>query len=224
MSSTRKNHSFTKSLPYNSNKGCPAGYHHREGYKSSTGTYVPPRCVKSTTRYAESSKSFKARTLKKASQRLRRAGVTPYTANTRKVCPPGQALRRAYVRRYSTAVREKGYTVHRGNKTYKAFPKGDKTVVKAACIEDKGAKGIGPQRIGPLRHGELTKYGYTTRKSANERHNALKKAVKEYGALGVYRKLNAVAKLGKTTAPNASKTFSEDRNWVKETMGPLKAF
>lgn len=224
MASTRKNHNFAKSLPYSSKKGCPAGYHHREGYKSSTGSYVPPRCVKSTTRYAESSKAFKARTLKKSAQRLRRAGVTPYTVNTRKACPPGQALRKAYVRKYSTAVREKGYTVRRGNKTYKAYPSSAATIVKAACIKDQGAKGIGPQAIGPLRKGELRKFGYTFRKPRNERHNALKKASKSYGPLGVFRKLNAVAKLSKSTAPNASKVFAQDRNWVKETMGPLKAF
>jgi hypothetical protein len=97
-------------------------------------------------------------------------------------------------------------------------------IVKAACIEDRGEKGIGPQRIGPLRKGELRKFGYTFRKSRNERHSALKKATKQYGPLGIFRKLNAVAKLSKTTAPNASKIFAEDRNWVRETMGPLKAF
>ena len=224
MSSTRKNHNFAKSLPYSSKKGCPAGYHHREGYKTSTGTYVPPRCVKATTRYAMSSKNYKSRTLKKAAQRLRKAGVSPYNVNTRKVCPPGMALRKAYVRRYSTAIREKGYTVKRGNKTYKAYPSSGSTVVKAACIEDKGAKGIGPQQIGPLRKGELKKFGYTFRKPISERHAALRNAAKKYGALGVYRKLNAVAKLSKTTAPDASKVFSSDRNWVKESMGPLKAF
>ena len=96
--------------------------------------------------------------------------------------------------------------------------------MKASCIKDRGLKGKGPQAIGPLRKGELRKHGYIYRKSANERHSALRRAVKEYGALGVYRKLNAVAKLSSRTEPNISKVFKADRNWVKEEMGPLKAF
>lgn len=224
MNKTRKNHVFSKSLPYDSKRGCPAGYHHREGYKSSTGRYVPPRCVKSTTRYAESSKQFKAKTLRKPAQRLRRAGITATTANTRKVCPPGKALRKAYIRRYSTMLRDKGYTVHRGNKTYRAYPKASSIIVQAACIKDRGAPGIGPQVIGPLRKGELKKYGYNTNSSATQRHNSLRKAAKEFGPLGVFRKLNAVAKLSKKTAPDASKVEAADRNWVKKTLGPLKAF
>lgn len=221
---TRKAHRFEESRPYNAAKGCPAGFHKREGYKSSTGLYVPTRCVRSTSPYAESSKQFKARTLRKANRRLSRAGITATTANTRKVCPTGKILRKAYVRRYTTGVRKQGYTVHRGNKTYRAYPKSKSTIVKAACIKDRGLKGKGPQEIGPLRKGELLKHGYSYRKPAEVRHAALRKAEKEYGALGLFRKLNAVAKLSKRPAPQASRVFAEDRDWVRKSMGPLKAF
>lgn len=224
MNSTRKNHTFTKSLPFNSNKGCPSGYHKRTSYKSSSGKYVPPRCVRATTRYAESSKEFKARTLKKPAARLRRAGITATTVNTRKACPPGEILRKAYVRRYSTLVREKGYTVKKEGKTYRAYPGSKRTTVKATCIKNRGKEGKGPLAIGPLRKGELLKHGYSYKKNTDTRHAALKKAEREFGALGLYRKLNAVAKLSTRTAPEASRVFAKDRNWVKETMGPLKAF
>ena len=221
MSTTRKAHHFSRSIPYNSNKGCPSGYHKRSGYKSSSGAYVPPRCVKSTTRYAETSREFKNRTLRKPMERLERAHVRPQSINTRKVCPKGYILRKAYVRKYTTGIRERGFSVHRGQKTYRAYPTSDSTVVKASCIKDRGLKGKGPQAIGPLRKGELRKYGYIYRKSSGERHAALRKAAKEYGALGVYRKLNAVAKLSSRTEPNISRVFKSDRNWVKEEMGPL---
>jgi hypothetical protein len=224
MSTTRKVHRFTRSLPYASEKGCPSGYHKRSGYKTSTGTYVPPRCVKSTSPYAESSREFKARTLRKPRERLERAGVSPKSVNTRKVCPKGYILRKAYVRKYSTGVRDKGFTVRRGDKTYRAYPSSSSTVVKASCIRDRGKEGKGPQVIGPLRRGELLKHGYTYRKSTDERHSALRKAVKEFGPLGVYRKLNAVAKLSSRTEPKIAKVFKADRNWVKEELGPLKAF
>lgn len=225
MSTTRKvNHKFSRSLPYHSNKGCPPGYHKRGGYKTSTGSYVPPRCVKATTTYKNTSKEFKARTLRKPSQRLERAHVGSKSINTRKVCPSGYILRKAYVRRYTTGIKEKGYTVHRGDKTYRAYPSSSSTIVKAACIKDRGLKGKGPQAIGPLRKGELLKHGYVYRKAADERHTALRKAAKEFGALGVYRKLNAVAKLSSRTEPQISRVFKADRNWVKKELGPLKAF
>jgi hypothetical protein len=224
MSTTRKVHRFSRSIPYNSDKGCPSGYHKRSGYTTSSGTYVPPRCVKATTTYKESSKEFKSRTLRKPSQRLERAGVSSKSINTRKVCPPGYILRKAYVRKYTTGIKEKGYTVHRGNKTYRAYPSSGSTVVKASCIKDRGKEGKGPQAIGPLRRGELLKHGYTYRKSSDERHAALRKAAKEFGPLGLYRKLNAVGKLSSRTEPQIAKVFKADRNWVKKELGPLKAF
>ena len=224
MSTTRKVHHFSRSLPYNSSKGCPSGYHKRSGYKSASGAYIPPRCVKATTRYAESSKQFKNKTLRKPAERLERAHVRPTSVNTRKVCPSGYILRKAYVRKYTTGVRERGFTVHRADKTYRAYPSSSSTVIKASCIKDRGKEGKGPQEIGPLRRGELLKHGYTYRKSSNDRHSALRKAAKEFGPLGVYRKLNAVAKLSKRTEPKIAQVFKADRNWVKEELGPLKAF
>lgn len=180
--------------------------------------------MKATTTYKETSKEFKTKTLRKPANRLARAHVRPTSMNTRKVCPPGFLLRKAYVRRYTTGVREKGYTVRRADKTYKAYPKSGSTIVKASCIVDRGKEGKGPLAIAPLRKGELLKYGYSYRKPAEERREALRKAEKEFGELGLFRKLDAVAKLATRTAPEASKVFKADRDWVKKTYGPLKAF
>jgi hypothetical protein len=83
--------------------------------------------------------------------------------------------------------------------------------------------GKGPNLFGELRKGELLKYGYQYRKSTNERHEALRKAAKQYGVLALFRKLDVVAKLSKRSAPAASKVFKADRDWVKAKFGPLKA-
>jgi hypothetical protein len=91
-------------------------------------------------------------------------------------------------------------------------------------VKDKGLPGKGPQEIGPLRKGELAKHGYSYKKSDLDRHEALRKAAKEFGPLGVYRKLDAVAKLAVRAAPKASAVFKKDRDWVKKRLGPLKAF
>ncbi len=216
-------HDFEKSRPYDPEKGCTRGFHKRSGYTTRKGTYVPPRCVRSTSPYADTRKQFKEGVERHMTQRLRR---TRAKGNTR--CPSGYILRDAYVRRYTTAVRSKGYTVKKKSGTvYKVLPKATSYYVPAACIIDKGKKGEGVpggKGVGPLRKGELTKFGYTTRLPGEQRHKAIEKAVAEFGALSIYRKLDAVAKLSLRVAPEASKTFKADRDWVRNKYGPLKAF
>ena len=58
--------------------------------------------------------------------------------------------------------------------------------------------------------------------SAKDRHAALTNAVKEYGALTVFRKLNAISVYTRHTAPTSSRIFLLDRNWVKRTFGNTK--
>lgn len=218
-------HKFKKSVNYNSRKGCPSGYHRRKSYTvKKTGTYVPARCIRSQSPYAETSEEFKARTRRIQTARLARAKKPQ---NTTRKCPPGQIARKGYIRRFSSGVKATGYTVKRkSGTTYKVYPKKKATYVKSACVKDIGLKGKAApgQQIGPLRKGELKKYGYVYRLPSEQRRSALRKAVNAYGPLSVYRKLNAVAKLALRRAPDASKAFKADRNWIRETYGPLKAF
>jgi len=220
-------HKFRKSMSYNSAKGCPSGYHKRGEYTTEAGTYVPPRCVRSTSPYAESSKNFKRRQALVQTRRLR-MHIPSIKSLTRKNCPSGYIPRRAYVRRYSTAVRKRGFTVRRkGGKAYRVYPKSKNTMVETRCVKNVGLPGKGSRSgkgIGPLRKGELARFGYSYKDTEAQRHAALKKAAGEYGPLGVYRKLNAVAKLTTRTIPKVSSVLAADRNWVKKSLGPLKAF
>lgn len=145
----------------------------------------------------------------------------------RKDCPPGQILRKGYTRHYSSAIRRRGFTVKKstGN-AYRVHPTDKNMYVEARCVKNMGLPGKGTKSgkaFGPLRRGELAKHGYSFRRTDSQRHSALKKAVDEFTALGVFRKLDAVAKLTMRTVPRASKVFSEDRQWISETFGPLKA-
>lgn len=137
-----------------------------------------------------------------------------------KKCPSGYILRAPYKRGFRTTTRKSGYNVKRGNKTIHIYPvKTNSIIVKATCIKNRGKPGKGPTSgngIGPLKEGELKKYGYNVHKSTEERHRSLKQAILEYGALSVFRKLNAVAVLTKRTAPEAHKIFLEDREWVQK--------
>jgi len=143
----------------------------------------------------------------------------------RKACPPGMIERKGYVRKYTSAIRKKGFTVKRLNGTsYTVYPKNKSMRVNSSCIKNTGKPGRGlPKSIGPLRKGELSKYGYSFRINMSDRHTALRRAVDEYGALGVFRKLDAVAKLTKHTVPEASSVYKMDREWIQSKYAPLKA-
>lgn len=138
--------------------------------------------------------------------------------NTHKNCPKGTILRKGYTRKYSSNTKALGYTVRRKGKTYTVHPRTNSVQIPAACIKNRGLPGKGPSEgegFGKLRKGELIKYGYQYRLSDSLRHTALKRAINRYGALSVYRKLDAVAKLSSRTAPDASYIFGRDRDWVR---------
>lgn len=141
--------------------------------------------------------------------------------NTTNGCPKGYILRKGYTRRFRKSIANSGYTVRRKGTVYVAKPKIRSITVKPGCIRNRGLPGKGPvegEGIGKLRKGDLIKYGYQYRLSDLAREKALKKAINVYGPLSVFHKLDAVSKLSTRTAPDASRIFSRDRNWVKDTF------
>ena len=203
-----------KSLPYNEKEGCKTGYRKRNSYRTFFGTKVPARCVRSTTVYKNNTK-----------RKLPSVYVPSVKSLARRACPPGMIERKAYTRKFSNNVREKGYTVRKSSGiTYVVHPKKNGASVPPTCIKNKGALRNSTKKIGPLRKGELSKFGYSFRTGEDNRHKALRQAVDEFGVLGVYRKLDAVAKLSKSKVPEASRIFKTDRNWVNSKFGPIKAF
>jgi len=132
-------------------------------------------------------------------------------------CPSGTVPRKGYTRKFRQSIATSGYTVRRKGKMYTVRPKKNEVHVPASCITPRGPlkKMVGTQ-MGKLRKGDLIKYGYQYRLADRLRHMALDKAVGVYGPLTVFHKLDAVAKLSARTAPDASKIFSKDRNWVRE--------
>jgi hypothetical protein len=133
-------------------------------------------------------------------------------------CPPGEVLRAPYKRKYTNTIKKSGFNVHRGNKTVRVYPVANSILVKAACIKNRGSPGKGAKLIGPLKKGDLTKYGYNAHIDREKRHVALKKAIAIYGALSVYHKLDAITKLTVRTAPDAHKVFKTDLQWVKNNF------
>ena len=112
--------------------------------------------------------------------------------------------------------------------SYARTRKGRKTVVPEQCIRNVGSPGKGLKGgpgIGPLRKGELAKFGYAHVVSlpVAKRHAALTRAVKAFGSLGVWRKLNAVQVYTRRLSPASSKVFKADMDWVRGKYG-IKAF
>jgi len=101
----------------------------------------------------------------------------------------------------ATTYKRNGKTIHR----------------KAYCYErkDVGKPGKGPKLI-EVEPGKLKKYGYSTKKSETARHRALAKAVKAYGALSVFRMLNAQVIFRKRQPDHAKSVFIKDRDWIKQ--------
>lgn len=69
-------------------------------------------------------------------------------------------------------------------------------------------------QIPPLKKGKLSQFGYSTKEGVQSRHEALDKAIKQYGVTSVARKLTAVATLQKNTNPHASAIFKKDEHYV----------
>ena len=128
-------------------------------------------------------------------------------------CPEGYIKRKGYTRKFSSSVKQSGYTVRRKGKLYTIQPKVQQVNVPASCVKKRN---VTMKSMGKLRKGDLIKYGYQYRLSDLLREKALRKAVDAYGALSVYHKLDAVAKLSVKHAPDAHKIFVRDRNWIRE--------
>lgn len=115
-------------------------------------------------------------------------------------------------------ITRKGYRRHAFTRKSGIHVKGSR--VSARRIHDVGAPGKwaslhGPG-IGPLKEGKLVRVGYSAEKGKTARHRALKKAVRAYGPLSTFRKLQAVSTLTKRTSKGKSKTYKADRNWIQK--------
>lgn len=114
----------------------------------------------------------------------------------------------------------KGYTRADGVKVKGSYvPPG---TIKDVGRPGKGFKGPG-KGIGKLRKGGLSEFGYEDVVSMTElaRHRALMRVLREgkENPLALFRKLNALMIYTRRTAPESSKVFCADRNWLAEKFG-----
>lgn len=127
------------------------------------------------------------------------------------------------------ASRCRGQTIKRRSYNRKSYTRKNgvhvrRAHVTSACIKNRGERGKwtakhGSKGIGALKPGKLKAFGYSSKKSTEERHTAIKRATKAYGALTVYRMLQAIATYSKRTTPAKSHIYMADRNYVGRKYG-----
>jgi len=137
-------------------------------------------------------------------------------SQSRNGCPKGTTLRKSYTRTFRNNTVKQGYTVRRKGTLFVVHPRTQPVRVPAHCVRSRKALSA---RIGSLRKGDLLQFGYQYRLSDAKRRKALKKAIAHFKAESVIHKLDAVAKLSVTSAPDASVIFSRDRDWVRGQIG-----
>ena len=182
---------------------CPSGKFYRKTYVRA-GRRITGRCIRKQTRAKVTSRQYAAATRRRMGIRMR--GFRKTARGVRR-CPAGKVLRAAHVR-----YTKKGSRVH----------------MPAVCIPDIGAVGKGLRGgpgIGTLKKGNLVRFGYQkiAAMDTTDRRAALQKAVGAYGALTVWRKLNALSVYTRRTSPKTSRTAKADMDWIRATWG-LKAF
>ena len=174
-------------------KKCPNGYILRKGYTTKTGKKVKANCIKSTSPYKGKRSDWQDRVIKEKEKRSKKA--TRKTSGPKK-CPKGQTLKKAYLRK--SYVRKTGTIV-------------PESYISSKCLK----KRIQYSKQIILKQGTLGKHGYHNIKilSDRKRHLALKKAIKELGALSVMRKINILMVFSRRNK-EISSIYEKDKTWI----------
>ena len=136
-------------------------------------------------------------------------------------CPKGKIPRHGYIRKFGNTVMRKGYTVKRvSGQKYHINPKHQAVYVKPVCVKNAFFKDIKQPGSGKrpdiFEKGQLKKHGYVYTRTTEDRHESLTKAVKDFGARNVYRKLKLLIKLSRQSVPNAARVFKADKEWIRQ--------
>jgi len=125
-------------------------------------------------------------------------------------------LRKAHVRKLTAKrISVKGSAARPG---YSYVRKAKTVSVRGVPAYDVGTIGKSKVRIGPLKHGMLTRFGYHPVEAKTNRHKALMKAINvgKEDPHAVVRRLVAISTLTKRMAPRASRIYKADSRWVHE--------
>lgn len=190
---------------------CKTGKIYRKGYTKrlkNKKIYVPPNCIKAQSQFGEKRTNYDKILLgakTKTHKIINRMFGTPK-------CKRGYMVRNGYIKDGFTV---KSYTRKNGTKVKKHKVK--QSIVPATCIKSTGQTKKKGNQLFILNTGDLTKYGYHSRKTKEERHKSLIRALRHIKPLSLFRKLNVLYVLNKNKNPKLANKFKNDADWVKTT-------
>lgn len=183
---------------------CKKGEIYRVGYirtsKKGSKVYVKGNCIRATSQSGlkRSSIDSKINRTKKVQKHIARQLFGAPR------CGPGEILKDGYKR--SSYTKKSGTTV-------------PSTWVGPTCVKSATGSSKKGTKLFNLARDDLKPFGYedVANKTVEQRHRALNRALKEYDALPLMRKLNALRVVNKNRNPSLSKKFENDANYIKTT-------
>lgn len=134
-------------------------------------------------------------------------------------CPKGKIRRSSYNKK---AHLRRSYKRSSGKRVGSSYV--SRTYVPSTCVRDTGKPGKTPSRqriLPPIgKKNSLRRHGYSTKKSASQRHTALDKAANESNPLEVLRRLNLVANY--TAKPNVENVLRRDVRYMSKKYKQYK--
>jgi hypothetical protein len=220
-------------------KKCPSGTIMRKGYKRKSyrrksgskvkSTRVSSKCIKAI---GSSAKTGKKRSSRDAAYLKRRASIQKKLSEkygTPK-CPKGEIARAGFTKEpyERKSYRRSSYTRADGTEVKGALVRSasiGKSEYAPVCVEDTGKPGKGKKIPVHLAKGELKKHGYedVDELTVAQRHTALRKAEKEFGAIPLFRKLIILGTMFRNKDPELSQKYRDDAYWVEKEFKVRRA-
>jgi hypothetical protein len=136
--------------------------------------------------------------------------------NKQDKCPSGMIEKEGYTRKGHI---RKSYTRKDGTKVSAAIV--SETDVPPVCVKDVGKPGKGPKILPkPRNEIKLHTYGYSTKKTDAQRHEALKDAAHDFGLLKVLRRMNLLRNY--QSVPSVKAVFNRDVEYLKKQYSKEK--
>ena len=135
-------------------------------------------------------------------------------------CRTDQSLRKGYIRKNGTKVKQQCVKKRSPKKVKKQSLKKVKNI-RTNNVKNKVKKSI-IKKFKPiilsLKKGDLQKYGYKDIKTLGirKRRQSLAKAINDYGAKKVFRKLGVIRTLHKNKNKDLSNKYSNNMVWLRK--------
>ena len=178
----------------------------RDGYTTKTGKIVNSECIQSISATGKKT-SIQLKKYIEKKENIQKQARQKFPEESSKICSKGEIMREGYyIKEHSTHTK------------YGKKIQVKKHWVAPGCINSPlGRSTKGSKIITIMEKDVLKPFGYENieKMSVNDRHSALKKAIKSIKPLSIYRRIIAIATLNKNKNKNLFDILREDAEWIK---------